>query len=578
MAPSTPPNSSARKRRVASPGLGITTLHLSRETTIPESSLMGLPAATQHHLEAHPGQGKQPHQNRQHVGLLNLPCELLETIALELCGTQSVIEFGLVNRRIYGVVRQATARKLIVSRKIKAFLEMLGHHPELINQVSHADLGDIGCIHHEKCLCLGTPNLDKQVIEVIGRAITTNTNNAVKWNHIREHKRSSGGVWRTQPAFFINVLASLCPNIKSVKVELPEASAFTSSQPPRPLHLAPHDLPSPNPELLPVAPFQGPALGIMQQRLEVLTIAENTRWKGPATVEILEAKDLTWRNMGTHTITLAGFSKLRRLDVPMNALGRPQFIVFLDPNRPTDTTRDRAVDAASTTSDRKVQMSEVSRTKIIPLTIRYLHLRSCGKWTFAFLQSVNSVPVEDLKLKHIELFFNTGPQQIVAQCTTMDEGRFGYRRILMELARKGIKISFYTGPEELPLDMLQELLTLSTISPMELWRFALSRLPFTALNRQCCVKRRSSTITSRLFLRHVGYHFQLFNSPTFEATSWAQGAFFHGVKNTIWDPQMQDQKVKVLSVGSGGTRAKARVTRRFPALLSKAHWQWDNAT
>ncbi|KAI2486576.1 hypothetical protein Ptr902_00709 [Pyrenophora tritici-repentis] len=566
MAPSTPLNSSVRKRRVASPGLGIANLHLPRETTIQESSLMGLPAATQHRLKAYPEKDEQTRQHRQHIGLLDLPCEILEAIGLELCGTQSVIEFGLVNRRIHGVVRQATARKLIVSRKIRAFIGMLGNHPELIDKVSHVDLGDFGCIHHQKCLCLGKPSLDKQVLEVIGRAIAANTNNLVKWNHIREEKRSSGGVWRAPQAFFINVLASLCPNIKSVKIELPEASVFTSSQPPRPIHLAPYSLPSPNPEFLPVAPFQGPALRIMQQRLEVLTIAENTRWKGPATVEILEAQDLTWRNMGTHTITLAGFSKLKRLDVPMSALGRPQSIVFLDPTRPTDTMRDKAADAASPSSVRKINMSQVSRTKVIPLTIRYLHLRSCGKWTFAFLQSINSVPVEDFKLKHIELFFNIGPQQIVAQCTIVDEGRFSYSRVLMELARKGIKISFYTGPEEVPLDMLQELLTLSAISPMELWRFALSRVPFTALNRQCSVKRRSSTIASRLFLRHVGHHFQLFNSPTFEATSWIQGAFFHGVKNTRWDPQLQDCKAKVRLVGSRGKFVKAWITRSFPAL------------
>ena len=573
MAPSTPPNLGARKRRVASPSSGITLPHLPCEATIPEPSLMGSPAATPHHFKAHTEQDDRTRQHGKHVGLLDLPCELLETIAFELCGSQAVVELGLVNHRMNAVVRQATARKLIVSRQIKAFLEMLGHHPELISQVSHVDLGDFGCIHHKTCFCLGTASLNEKVMKVIGREITTNTNTAVRWSHIRKDRRSSGGIWRAHQAFFINVLASLCPNIKSFTIELPEAIAFTSGRPPRPLNLAPHNLPSPNPELLPVAPFQGPALELMRQRLEVLTIAENTRWKGPATVEILEPQDLEWRNMGTHTITLAGFSKLVRLDIPMDALGRPHSIMFLDPNRPIDAIRDSSADVGSPISGRKFKTWEESRTKVIPLTIRYLHVRSCGKWTFAFLQRVNSVPVEHLKLKHIELFCNTGPEQLIALCNITDEDHFSYLELLKELACKGIKISFYTGPRESPIDMLQELLALSTISSMEIWRFALSRMPCTALNRKSSLKRRSSTISSRLFLRHVGCHFHLFNSPTFEATSWAQGAFFHGVRNTKWDPELRGPKAKVRSNSSERAAGNCRITRRFPAMLSKVYRQ-----
>ncbi|RMZ69654.1 hypothetical protein GMOD_00006493 [Pyrenophora seminiperda CCB06] len=565
-------SSGVRKRRVLSPGLCITIPHLVRKPTIPEPALVSSAAATRHPLKARPETDEQTRQHGKHIGLLDLPSELLETIAFELYGSKSVLNFGLVNRRMNEVVRQATVRKLIVSKQIKAFLEMLGHRPVLINKVSHVDLGDFGCTHHEKCLCLGTASLNKEVMEVIGRAIAANNNNAVRWNHILEDRRSSGGIWRVRQAFFINVLTSLCPNIKSVKIELPEARKFTSAQPPRPIHLAPTSLPSLNLELLPVAPFQGPALAIMQQRLEVLTIAENTRWKGPATTEVLEGRDLQWRNMGTHTITLAGFSKLKRLDISMEALGRPHSIVFQDLNRPNDTMHNSAADVANTRLERKANGPEDSRVKIIPLTIRFLHIRSCGKWTFVFLQMVNKVPMEHLKLQLIELFLDTGPEHVIAKCTTMDESRFSYLQVLLELTRKGIKISFYTGVQAVPVNMVEVLLAISHISPIELWPFSISSMPWTSLNRESSMKRRSSTIGSRLFIRHAGYYFGLFNSPTFEVTLWTQCAFFHGVNDTKWDRHLGAFQAKPQLVFPEWAPKRSR---RLPALLSKTRLQQD---
>jgi hypothetical protein len=41
-----------------------------------------------------------------------------------------------------------------------------------------------------------------------------------------------------------------------------------------------------------------------------------------------------------------------------------------------------------------------------------------------------------------------------------------------------------------------------------------------------------------MFMRHALAHFDLFNSSTFQAKHWIDSAFFHGAKNTKYDPDL----------------------------------------
>jgi hypothetical protein len=495
------------------------------------------------------------------ASFLGLPCELLELVASNLIGGAFITNLALTNKYLHGIVRKAMVRALVVSKKhIKSCIDMLARNPDLIHSVTSVNLSNFGCRHtldcHQDCSCLGTSNVNSDVFALIGRTVTRNSVSAITWTHIREAKYTRGTVWRKQQAFFLDVLLTLCQNIKSVTLELPAARRFDVGAPPRPMHLAPNTLPGLNPELTPVVPFQGPALQIMRQRLETLTITEDTRWKGPATLEFLGREDLSWRNMGKHTVTLASFSKLKRLDIPMEILGHPETILFVDP-----------IASALAPGD------STMRTKVLPLTLQYLHLRSCNKWTFTLLQKINEVSMDQLRLKRIELFFKAGPRDLLMRCDSTDEGRLNYLRVLSDLRRKGTKVVFYTGRKQEVLEMSRELVSLSALSPFEAWRFSVSRMPFSALNPVASEKRRISETASRLFLRHAENHLSLFNSSNLDLGLWTQGAFFHGIKNTKWDPDLinRNRITSIMLPGDWERRplGKREGKRRLPVLLSK---------
>jgi hypothetical protein len=559
MAPLTPPHT-ARKRRVASPSSGTDTPQLPRETTVSDAT----DACTDHpdHVHVFSDQSTRfsNFEDRKDPCLLGLPCELLEIIASSLIGSKHIINLALANKHVYDIVRKTMVRDLVVSKKhIKSCIDMLARVPDLINCVTSVDLSDFGCGHtllQQDCQCLGTPNFKPEVLELIGRTITRNSGSAITWTHIREAKYTRGTVWRKQQAFFLDVLLTLCPNIKSVTLELPAARRFDVGVPPRPVHLAPNMLPGVNPELIPVVPFQGPALQVMRQRLEALTITEDTKWKGPATLEFLGREDISWRNMGKHTVTLADFLKLKCLDIPMEVLGHPETILFVDP-----------IASAVAPGD------STMRTKVLPLTLQHLHLRSCNKWTFTLLQKINEVPMDQWSLKCIELFFKAGPRDLLMRCDSTDEGRLNYLRVLSDLRRKGTMVIFYTGRKGEILDMSKELVSLSALSPFEAWRFSTSRMSFSTLNPVASKKRRISETASRLFLRHAGNHPSLFNSSTLDLGLWTQSAFFHGIKNTKWDPALVDRnRITRIMLPQDWERrplGKREGKRRLPVLLGK---------
>jgi hypothetical protein len=275
--------------------------------------------------------------------------------------------------------------------------------------------------------------------------------------------------------------------------------------------------------------------------------------------------------MGTHIITLANFSRLKRLDIPMDLLGHPNDIVFSNTCSLNVAKHDVAaiMDGAITADKTLAKL----RSKVLPLTLQYLHLRSCNKWTFALLQKINEVPVEDLRLKHVELSFEPSPKNLLIQCDATDLGRLDYSRLLTDLHRKGTKITFYTGSQEVQVDMRKELEALSCLTPTEVWRCSTTHAPFSVWHPEASKKRHLLKMGFRYFLRHADHHSQLLNSPTFNLESWMQSAFFHGIRNSKWDPQLQDSKMKVQTIGSSGWNDRAlgkrALKRRLLPILSK---------
>ncbi|KAL1794172.1 hypothetical protein ACET3X_007593 [Alternaria dauci] len=579
MAPTTSLSSGPRKRRVASPGSGIKTPTLPREPAIPDTTPES-PQDGQYSDTSVRSDNVDSHLLQNH-GLLSLPCELIEMIASNLLATTHILNLGRVNKRINGIVQQTIVRNLTISsRNIREFLEMLVGNAELTSKISSADFGDFGYSRRGEHLYAGPMRIRLNFLETLRTAVAATTGRIIDWSPVKENNKPVGSVWKQDSAFFLNTLAICCPSIKSVTIQLPEARPFHSGQPPRPAHRAPSSFPALNPELLPVAPFQGPALKVFQAGLEALTISENTRWKGPPTVEILEPYNLKWRNMGTHIITLAGFSKLKRLDIPMDILGRPHDIVFSDTGSPSVTKHDgpASVDRGPPVGKTLAEL----RSKVLPLSIQYLYLRSCNKWMFALLQRINEVPVEKLRLKHVELSFKSSPNNLLAQCDAVDLGRLDCVQLFADLDRKGIKVTFHTEPQRILVDMRKELEALSCLTTMEVWHYAVTHAPLSKWNLEASRKRRSLKMGFRYFLQHADHHSELLNSPTFDLESWTQGAFFHGTRNSKWDPQLRDSKLKVKTVGSDGWNERAlgkrALKRRLSPLLNLDTYQFGFRT
>ncbi|KAI4915066.1 hypothetical protein J4E90_005103 [Alternaria incomplexa] len=547
MAPMTPLSSSPRKRRVASPANGIKTPPLSREAAIPEFSPEDSQDGDQHDTSALLDEVDT--HLVQNNGMLRLPSELLEMVASNMLGTAHIFNLGLVNKRLGEIVQETIVRELIVSgRNIKGFLRMLSYQPKLLSKVLSIILGDFGCSHHVGCFCANENGPDLDILEGLGAAISTTTGHTPDWSRVWESNASVGTIWRKEPALYLNLLAMSCPNIKSVTVQLPEVRPFFSSQPPRSLQRAPLVFPALNLEMLPRAPFQGPALPLFQAKLEALTIAENTRWKGPPTIEVLESHDAKWRSMGSHIITLADFARLKRLDIPMGILGRPDDIVFSFAAKSDAARVNDALPAKKTLAE--------ARSKVIPLTIQHLRLRSCNKWTFALLQRINEIPVGDLRLKHVELYFNTPCKQLIILCNAFDLGRLDYLDLLTSLGRKGIKVTFHSGSQEVTGDMRQELEAFYRLRPLEMWRCSGSSAPFSEWAPEAS-RQPQPAFGVRVFLRHADHHSQLLNSPTFDLRLWIQSAFFHGIRSSKWDPQLQGPNKKQATIDSSGWADRA---------------------
>jgi hypothetical protein len=270
--------------------------------------------------------------------------------------------------------------------------------------------------------------------------------------------------------------------------------------------------------------------------------------------------------MGTHIITLANFSRLKRLDIPMDILGRADDIAFSETSGLNLAKHHVAalVDNAMPVGKTLAEL----RSKILPLTLQYLRLRSCNKWMFALLQRIHEVPVEDLRLKHVELSFEPSTKNLLIQCDAADLGRLDYVQLLTDLDRKGIKITFHTGPQEVQVDMYKELEALSCLTPTEVWRCSIPHAPFSMWDPEASRKRRLLKAGFRYFLRHADHHSQLLNSPSFNLESWTQGAFFHGLRNSKWDPLLKDSKMKVQTIGPDGWNERPLGKRTFKRRLS----------
>jgi hypothetical protein len=454
----------------------------------------------------------------KNVGLFRLPEELLHAIAVELCGSKDILQLSLTNKQLNTIAHDAMLNKLVVSsNKIHKLLEFLTKRPECMTKVLDVDLGDYGCACRMRCTCVITV-FEREMLGSLARYIALNC--AYPINTLQEWitNCTTPPLWGRKQAFFLDLLVAACPNIKSIAMELPEsADAFEIASPPSPLGLSPSTFPARNPEMKSFTPFRGRTLQVMKDHLQTFTIAVDSRWKGRMQLEFLsDQRDADWRKAGRPHITFPGFTMLRRLDMPMDILGQPRNIVFQDPT------------SIPTVSDKDIERLDEVQQKVLPLTLKYLHLRNCNQWTFAFLQKVNELPARKTNLQPIEFFSSASVLTWIKRCYAEDSGQLDYLQVLREIHRGGIKTSFYCGPKEVEVNLRKELYSLRVLSRLEVYHLATINRVFSELNISASLRRRASFIEHQLFMRHVRFHFDLINSTTFLGKLWKDVAFFHG--------------------------------------------------
>jgi hypothetical protein len=481
-------------------------------------------------------------QPPKRLNLLHLPPETLLQIAAKLCGTNAILALSQTNKQIHRIANEAMAKELVVrGSDLKVVLDWLARHPDMIARVNIVDVSAFQPTHNShdgstNRSSLSVADFSADISQVLNNMIWTNTASTSRLTLMTNFQLDLTSIWSVRHQACLDVLFALCPNIKTLKIGMPAAKLFDKNLPnvfPRPLISA---LPMANPTFEPVTPLQGMALQLARKNLRSLTVAQNNKWSGPRRHEILlSPSDIDWRWTGRHVITLQGFNKLERLDIPMDTLGFPKMLDF----KISDELRHSKIRfrMAYGQYSRSVFHKEVEVTaKVLPLSLVSIKLRSCNERSFGFLQRFGEIPPES-HLKHIDLYLDSCARSSILRCL---ENCSSYTPDFLvritKLERMGIKVKFYTGCQEKLLDMQQELTMMVYLTPGEVALISLARRQFSDLNRLAMSRRRHSRLAQRIFTRHALGHFDLLNSPTFNAKHWIRSAFFHGAKNTKYDP------------------------------------------
>jgi hypothetical protein len=341
--------------------------------------------------------------------------------------------------------------------------------------------------------------------------------------------------WEPKQQDLINILFMLCPNVKAVKTLMPGDEHCNSHHNQVPLSPLPHQLPVANIYFRPIKPLRSIALQIIRSKLQSLTVMPRAGWAGPPKPEILQTVfDIPWMLHGNHVFTLPGLDKLEYLEVSMDMLGLPYNIRFRDADEGPMT--EATVISRQRMNGVITKQSVSIAAKVLPLSLVHLRLRSCNQYTFAFLRRICAIPAHKSNFKKIDLFLDTTACEIILKCFGIDTTPRKLFLILTVLEHQGIAVTFYTGKDCKLIDMRQELYHLAALMPCEASIVAQGGRQFSEVKIHAIKRRRGSSLEHRLFLRHALTHFDLFNSPSFDARYWEGVAFFHGFKNTKYDP------------------------------------------
>lgn len=468
--------------------------------------------------------------------LKELPDEVLLQIATQLCGSRALAKFSRVDKRIHAIANEAMAKNLVVREdQFKPAIEWLIKHPGLLHAVNFVEITEPRYIKTSSFSTLSGSNMratkmkfDPNDREILRDLIVKQPDGTRTWTCIHTDARPTGW-FALSSRYYMDLISKLCPNIKSVNTLLYGPRDFDDIDPHRVSQVTTSQLPVVNWDCIPSAPFHDTALEVMQENLESLTISQDPHWAGPAQHELLNADiDVVTSTIGRPPITLRGFKLLRHLDVPMDALGLPFSIVLQQPGEGDNIGRIRIPAQGSQVGANTKELHFPA--KIIPLTLKTLHLRSSNGSTFALLGVISLMPVGMSNFKHIDVFFTTSARELIHLCDQAEWPSLDYIKILWRLQNMGIEVSFYSGKNETTVDMCQELEIMDALTPEEVCIAAATSCQFTDFNELAIKRRRVTRLAHLLFMKHALTHFDILNSSTFDANKWRPVALFRGKK------------------------------------------------
>jgi hypothetical protein len=464
-----------------------------------------------------------------------LPNEILLQISTHLCGRATLANLSRVNKQMHTVANEAIAKILVIREShFKEAIAWLANHPDLMTSVRFVEIIDRGYVETAGFWSLYVtdyppPNLlfSPHVETTLRALIHKQHDGKVTWKDTHANGRRIG--FTAFPArYYTDLLFKICPNIKSAKAQLNGPKNFDWIDP-DPLRVDASNLPTVNPKCELNTTFYDTALQVMQDSLESLTISQDRQWKGPIQRELLTSSvHVSNSRIGKPPITLRGFKKLRHLDVPIEVLGLPSSILFLQPGEYERIKEGTTSGQASLPGPSNKVLA--SSAKIIPLTLKTLQLRSCNGATFMLLERISRILPGTSNFEHVDIFFTTCAREFLHLCHQAEHEPLDCFEILSVLKAMGVAVSFYAGNNEKIVDMRRELEVMTVLSFEEVLMAAVIRRQFSEFSEHAIYRRRASRVEHRLFMKHAVAHFHLFNSSTFDADKWKQIALFHGKK------------------------------------------------
>lgn len=501
---------------------------------------------------------KSQHVSKPETKLLDLPKEMLCLIAQKFPNRADVLNLALTNKKAYDTLSAVLSAEIKIT--IPTAWKILKHlcvSPTSAQKVTYLDLTDFECPHPtQPCPCIGMGRYIARCVAARNGqlySITEETRDGIRQGLLT----APNYVWLEPQAALLQLLISQCRNLKSLAIELPDPFKFDAyhRRTPQGGNFTLQRLRELSQGLPPIPPFEGRLLTDLQAKLEMLVVTEDCHWQGPHNEEDLSIT--RWMTLAAHTLTFAGFSRLKSLDVLMTSLDHPRYLVFGDASGELIRPHNENNKTAS------------HKQFVLPCSLIYLRLRSCNAFIFLFLLRVLNMPRDKLKLKTIEIDMNCCAQSLIYRCHNADEGRYSYEAVLNGLKKRGTVVTWNAGnvPDtyERRVNMMAALAVFYSLNPHVLWRkvrWASEKFPEAKARvalgppeqPQHLVYDQSfhpGPVFRRVPRGRNGRPFQppgmssdplpmfvnLLNSPRFNALAWVDVAIFHATVH--WTNQLE---------------------------------------